>query len=164
MKIIFLDIDGVLNSRDYNTMRPLSDESEYLERNWTAMIDPAAVARLNRLIAESGAKVVISSSWRYAFKLDEIRTILAARGFIGEIIDETPHYEDYKCRGDEIAAWLNYWVAEGVMAYVILDDTADMRPSQQSRFVNTKWAVGLQDEDVDRAIDILAAQPGGIDG
>jgi predicted mannosyl-3-phosphoglycerate phosphatase (HAD superfamily) len=50
MKIIFLDIDGVLNN--YNTL------GEGL--NW----ESNAVKILKRIIKETGAKVVLSSTWR----------------------------------------------------------------------------------------------------
>lgn len=167
MKICFLDIDGVLNSEEYNCDRRDLNEADYVTYNWTNAIDPVAAERLNRLIRESGAKIVISSSWRIAFSLPEIRNILTVRGFLysADIIDETPHRVEptakqhaegeRSCRGDEIAAWLGYDVAKDVTGYVILDDTADMLASQQIYFVHTSWAIGLQDADVDLAIYIL---------
>ena len=56
MKIIFLDIDGVLNT--YNSMDRFC---------------PKAVSCLNEFVQESGAKVVISSSWRLSWKIEEMR-------------------------------------------------------------------------------------------
>ena len=51
-KIIFLDIDGVLNSETY-------------DKNRTAgAIDPECAKRLNRIIKETNADIVISSSWK----------------------------------------------------------------------------------------------------
>jgi hypothetical protein len=53
MKIIFLDIDGVLNCD--NTRNP---------RRFPYVIDPRLLARLKRLLKATHAKVVLSSSWR----------------------------------------------------------------------------------------------------
>jgi hypothetical protein len=54
MKVIFLDIDGVLNCK--RTPNP---------RKLPYVVDPALLARFNRLVERSGADVVLSSTWRY---------------------------------------------------------------------------------------------------
>ena len=54
MKVIFLDIDGVLNcSKTHNP------------RNLPYVIDPKLLKRFERLLERTGAKVVLSSTWRY---------------------------------------------------------------------------------------------------
>jgi hypothetical protein len=53
VKILFLDIDGVLNGHDWN------DESQ------SCNIRRECVAHLNRVIRETGCKIVLSSAWRY---------------------------------------------------------------------------------------------------
>jgi hypothetical protein len=53
VKILFLDIDGVLNGHDWN------DEAK------SCNIRPECVAHLNRVIRETGCKIVLSSAWRY---------------------------------------------------------------------------------------------------
>ena len=69
MKVIFLDIDGVLNNSG-NSFRRL---------------DPENVARLNALCRQSGARVVVSSSWRlWGMKL--VRERLREEGFAGRIV------------------------------------------------------------------------------
>lgn len=54
MKIIFLDIDGVLNCE--KTPNP---------RKLRYIVDPKLLKRFERLIERTGAKVVLSSTWRY---------------------------------------------------------------------------------------------------
>jgi len=54
MKVIFLDIDGVLNSK--NTPNP---------RKLPYIVDSRLLARFKRLLDRTGAKVVLSSTWRY---------------------------------------------------------------------------------------------------
>jgi hypothetical protein len=53
MKVLFLDIDGVLNCS--KTPNP---------RKLPYVIDKKLLARLERLVERTGAKVVLSSSWR----------------------------------------------------------------------------------------------------
>lgn len=54
MKLIFLDIDGVLNYEGY----------ERLTRSGTRFVDPILIKRLKKIIDCTGAKVVLSSTWR----------------------------------------------------------------------------------------------------
>ena len=54
MKVIFLDIDGVLNCKQ--TPNP---------RKFPFIVDPVLLGRLNRLLGLTDAKVVLSSNWRY---------------------------------------------------------------------------------------------------
>ena len=55
MKIIFLDIDGVLNSRIYDRKR---------NRDELTDIDETRLPLVKELVAATGAKIVLSSSWR----------------------------------------------------------------------------------------------------
>ena len=54
MKVIFLDIDGVLNCK--STPNP---------RKFPYIVDPKLLKRFKRLLQRTGAKVVLSSTWRY---------------------------------------------------------------------------------------------------
>jgi len=87
IRVIFLDIDGVLNHtiwwRNQEKNNPNEDEYPYCH------IDPSSVKLLNKLIATTNAKVVISSVWK-SRGVEQLQKILDARGFIGEIIDITP--------------------------------------------------------------------------
>ena len=144
-----LDFDGVLNSakfiQDYlDQFQAPSDKTYYI----TEHIDPVAVSRVNQIVLIAGAKVVISTAWRKAFNLDSIRDILESKGFVGEIVGETPvlHCD----RGLEVQAWMDY---NGVTAdqMVILDDLDTMlhlRPRQ----VLTNFDTGLTDEHVTEAL------------
>jgi len=91
VKIVFLDFDGVLNSHLFMMKERLRDPSS---SGGVAGIDSEAVARLNAICARTGARVVVSSSWRYGHPLDELREILGGAGFVGEAIDTTPLPKD----------------------------------------------------------------------
>jgi hypothetical protein len=164
MKVIFLDMDGVLNSHAFMTSRAKTKEWDAVPgggpfkrtepSHWTPMIDPAAVRRFNTLLKETAAKIVISSSWRHAHphKTGRMQKILDLAGMVGgEVIDETPIMVGP--RSFEIASWLASH--SGAKKFAILDDGSDAGKGMDKWFVNTELAVGLTDADVRKAINIL---------
>lgn len=111
MKVIFLDIDGVLNSDEYfektTNLNIQGIESE---------IDVTKIELLKKAIDETGAKVVLSSTWRYLRKVQYLKELLSHYGI--SITDSTPFLENK--RGLEIKQWLvNHPEVED---FVILDD------------------------------------------
>jgi hypothetical protein len=148
MKIIFLDMDGVLNTlRHYDwTDGPL------------ALVDPSMMKRLNRIVQETKAKVVLSSAWRYMVHSGSMRVrgfsqLLWSHGFVGEVIDVTCRDDEAGMveRGDQIAAWVRENKPE---AYVVLDDCTDPAMAQHP-FIHTDGNVGLTEADADKAIAYL---------
>lgn len=158
MKVIFLDIDGVLNSEEffvemtqncrYDAYRS-AGYSAKMSRNLCSL-DSVAIANLNHLITQTGAKIVVSSCW----KADDpfLQEIFAVVG-IPAYIDITP-YTETRHRGLEI----NYWLDKHpeVENYVILDDDTDMLDKQLEHFVQTDaYKRGLSLENVEQAVKIL---------
>ena len=139
-KILFLDIDGVLNSL------------AFLETQDTAAtMDPVAVERLNRIVDATQCKIVVSSSWRCGVKFSHLVGILRNFGVRGEIIDKTPELDIVQfSRGDEINTWLR--LHSEVTHFVILDDNTD---PQMRNLVETHFKTGLTDEHVEQAIRML---------
>lgn len=160
MKIIFLDIDGVLNSTTYfmSNKDELKKKTDYKP---SYDLDPNAINLLNNLIAETGAKVVVSSTWRSGKEKEELQSILEEKGFKGEVIDKTP-YGCYMCvRGNEIYRWLcdnEKIIGKRVSdydEYVILDDDSDMLYWQRNNFILVDGWVGLTPNICYRARKIL---------
>lgn len=150
MKIVFLDLDGVLNSIAWYARRgPHAPEQDY----FAYAIDPACMARLNRLCAQTGARIVFSSTWRKGVSLPRLQTAFAGVGCAARIIGKTPELHG-ETRGTEIAAWLTIHRAGRDTTFVILDDDADMG-LLSVRLIQTDRATGLTDADVDRAIALL---------
>jgi len=130
-KIIFLDIDGVLNV--YCQGRDVFGCTfhKHFEDN------------LRLIIEQTGAKIVISSTWRYS-GLKVMKEMWISRGLAGEVIDITPDmikfvdnediYESVE-RGEEIHKWLDDH--SDIESYVIIDDDDDMLESQKDNFVLT---------------------------
>lgn len=150
MKVIFLDIDGVLNHYYwYREHRYKSNVSYPLDD-----FDPKSVSYLNNITDITGAKIIVSSSWRFN---NDIINILRKAGITGEIIGCTPDlYNIYGslCRGKEIDAILNK--RPDIERYVILDDDTDMEEHQLPYFIKTNAnGSGLNKTVMNKAIKIL---------
>lgn len=136
MKVVFLDIDGVLNCAHTSArMRGLIG------------IDPFLVSIFNKIILETDAKIVLSSSWRL-FSLDEVKSVFPM------LYDVTSSIREHgSVRGDEIQKWLDEHPE--VERYAILDDDSDMLESQMPNFFQTTWKKGITKEIVDKVIKHL---------
>ena len=140
-RVIFLDIDGVL--------APIRRWDRYGD------LDRACIEVLNEIVASSGAKVVVSSTWRHGKSVAQLQQILEAEGFSGRVIDKTPSDIPGAGRGDEIAAWL---AEHAVGRFVIIDDHAGMGDLNE-HLVQTEPAHGLQPKHVARALAVLRHRP-----
>ena len=139
MKVIFLDIDGVLNSWRWYKDQTL--KGKHVSMLPDDQIDPKAVTRLNTIIERTGAKVVVSSTWRLNRTVAQLAEILGSKGFTGEVIGKTGRRGGPRPqRGDEIQDWLNENV--GVERFVIIDDDSDM-VHLMDRLVQTGMKKGL---------------------
>lgn len=161
MKVIFLDIDGVLNV--------MCRERDV----FGAVFHQHLVDNLARVIKETGAKIIISSSWRHG-GLQRMKDMWEYRNLPGEVIGITPDLwrevegEDFHeklRRGHEIQVILDKMPE--ITSYVIFDDDNDMLPSQLGNFVYCATNVnhpdcvdlgyGLTNECANKAIRILNA-------
>jgi hypothetical protein len=151
MKLIFLDIDGVLNSQEFWHRHIAAGGRGGLDG-----IDQQAVRRLNRLVTVSGAWVILSSFWRWygAGAMDEL---LHQKGATFMLAGCTPWMRG-KTRGEEIARYLAIASMEVTPeAFVILDDDDDMG-DLTSHLVRTDHCVGLTDDDCARALTMLGTE------
>jgi len=132
MKIIFLDIDGVLNviSQGWDDFGSLFHK--HFEDN------------LRMIIEKTGAKIVISSTWK-SDGLKRMQEMWKHRNLPGKVIDITPdcieivnkgicEFYDLVDRGHEIQYWID---THNIDNYVILDDDNDMLDNQRNNFVRT---------------------------
>ena len=174
MKVLFLDIDGVLNSQNWFGYRLYCSKNNIYDRilNFTdindeyinhklSMIDDRAIVNLNRIIEETGCKVVLSSSWKSSRKSvnDLTQYILKIKGFKYELYGVTPRLwrdEFGTQRGEEIQMWMDKESEKNkIESFVILDDDSDILPEQMKNFIHIDGQVGLIDKDVVTAIKIL---------
>ena len=142
MKVLFLDIDGVVNS-----MRTCMAYEGYpwdVDPESLKMFDHVALALIRRVCIKGDIKIVLSSTWRIGEKVYP----KMAQALELPIIDRTPVFhvsERLGRRGAEIQAWLDGHPE--VTQYVILDDEVfDMNKDQESHIVKTDGKNGLSFE------------------
>lgn len=159
MKVIFLDVDGVLNCIGWLKKH----EGESYDQN---SIDSSKVELLAEIIDRTGAKVVLSSTWRHIRGHDENPRypmfdylVDTLRKCDIEIMDYTPLINDD--RPKEIRAWLNDAPFE-IESFVSLDDDFREKDYQKQgifrRLIHTTyWDMdgGLKQEHVERAVKLL---------
>lgn len=137
MKLIFLDIDGVLNSIVFQEIKELKGVNSLdclgkAEKN----IDPNNLDLLRLLVEETQAKLVISSTWRKdifiigSAQTEEEKTSVFKNMFAlfgwenAPIIGITPKLNGF--RGHEVATYLEEInKITPVEDYLILDDDSD---------------------------------------
>ena len=156
MKIIFLDFDGVMDTSYYDHI--LSKEGKPGNDEYGAVFDPYCIRNLKRIIEETEADIVVSSSWKYMMSYQDFLNMWKDRGLPGFITDVTPNPVDRRKRGDEIDAWIEECKTE--CQYVIIDDLEanNFNEHQISRLLIVNPFFGLDEETAERAIQILNAE------
>lgn len=141
MRVLFLDIDGVLNCRaDWG-------KPEHQDKG-TYVVDQKKVGCLLAVVKELGLSVVLSSSWRNhqdhvdylyeqgvlssAWVHDDWRTIRGEGKRIGNSLLWSP-----SLRGEEIQEWLDRHPE--VTAYVIVDDAEEFLKHQKRYVIRTSF-------------------------
>lgn len=132
MKVLFLDIDGVVNC---------SSTSERF--NGFIGIEKGKMAIVQSIVDKTGCKVVLSSSWR----LPPSEMLQHVKSHI-ELIDVTPDNSGLTDRGCEILQWLR--VRDDISVYAILDDNSDFHKDQP--LFKTDWSTGITQEIADSVI------------
>lgn len=151
MKLIFLDIDGVLNSHGQLDF------------------EPDCIEQFNRILAATEARVVLSSSWRYlmldqegcpkSMTLSGFATMLRTHHVKG--LHLIGHTEPDEAIGDEgpfrgplIRKWMKDNRHKEWQRYVVIDDDNDGISECSLPFVMTDGNKGLT---VESANDVIRA-------
>jgi hypothetical protein len=149
MKVIFLDIDGVLNSE------------RFLKNNQDETIDRKNVSILKNVIDKTGSVIVISSAWRLWFD-DNMMPKERYSQYLYDILCEfdiklfgkTPDFSTEEIRikkafsyvkAKEIIAWLDDH--EVVDKYVVIDDLDLKNDEINAHLIRTNGQVGITEED-----------------
>jgi hypothetical protein len=161
-KVIFLDIDGVMNSAALKRAKQgdVFDDQP---------CDPH-VSALNKIIELTGADIVLSSTWRTEMHTMGWNRYFSAIGIKGWVRGKTPKLGTL--RGTEVACWLleqqsryqHYHNKDDfVSEWVVLDDDGD----GEHQSVLDRWYIidthkGLQEKDIQPIIDILNRPAGAL--
>ena len=149
MKLIFLDVDGVLNNVDtLDRIRPPEGGS------YTG-VDMVLVERLRKIVTVTDAHIVLSSTWREYEYFKEI--LLEKLGDMAlRVIGETPKL-DWKSRSEEINAWIRIHTEVKINKFIVIDDlTCDDLDSFGESFIQTYYSDGLTEELVKKCIEKLS--------
>jgi len=132
MKVLFLDIDGVLNT------------NKDLYEHGPTYINPYLIHFLKFIVLSTNASIVLSSSWRL---FDEAKKIVEENLYIKKLhlLDTTPHMikklSMWTPRSEEIGVWLTKHPQ--VKKFAILDDDLDAGEGFLESFFQTDPEVGL---------------------
>ena len=155
MKVIFLDVDGVLNTS--KTTRRLNCCDEF------TFVDTRKVLRLRDIVERTGAKLVLSSTWRLGADKDAFYLEREAlRELVAEFrrlrcplwFDVTPYLPRAK-RWQEINAWL---ITHDTDDFIILDDVGEELKPFSDKLVLTNMHEGLTKERAELAIKMLGEE------
>ncbi len=164
LKLLFLDIDGVLNSESSGialgigsparinryTMNKNQELVYYPHSKRSLLWSDVSVGILLKIIQEFDYQIVISSSWRHfveSTKEWEQMFNLYHHGFTGKVYGITPKRSyalDDLTRGSCIEEFLKD-CPDQVDDYIILDDNSDMTKTQieENKFIKINGTYGL---------------------
>lgn len=150
MKLIFLDIDGVLNHEYFY-------EHSRLHRGHGFC--PVSVQNLREIIKRTGAKIILSSTWRRGMTMIDMQELFGWYDLDRYVVGKTPIF-DGQIRGNEIKNLLDETSIE-IESFVILDDDEDMGELMPFLVLtkNTDGIrLGITDVHREQAIQILNAK------
>lgn len=180
MKLLFLDVDGVLNYEDWGVRRglvPVPAPYQPSVEDLVRWIDPERVELVNEIVERTGCRIILSSSTRSDPRMS---VVLAQAGLKAPIYDTTPallwkvneagSVVDVTTRADEV---YDACRKHQPFTIAVLDDQDHDWERLAYRMVGTKtpegiltrvvetflvktsFATGLLREHVDRAVWIL---------
>ena len=115
--ILILDLDGIINV----TVPNLKHEHVYLlDQKQEDLFIPQLAKNINKLCKEFDFKIVISSTWRKHYSLQELEYMLRYMGIESPIVGSTP-ISNKETRSVEITHWLDTY-SDKWSNYYVLDD------------------------------------------
>lgn len=175
MRVLFLDIDGVLNDNGYiSSAQPGDGSLSIVDASYSNAheIDPERVALVNAIVERTGCEVVLSSAWRLLFGLERVAAWLRERGARFTLLDQTPGAGSVVAqnrvwprfsrwlprRSDEIQAWLDEHPS--VEAWAVIDDDRDADLGDGS-FTHVRGATGIETAHVEAIVARLGERAKG---
>ena len=161
-KVLFLDIDGVLNSNFWK-------DSHQTEISDGALIDEEKIKLLASLVKETDSEIILHSGWRFWFDT-ELKPLCKEANKLVELLEKenlhisgvTPDLTTEEIRktkkfslvkADEILLWIN--LHNSVTEWVVFDDLDLHNDKIKRHQVKTDQTIGLTLENVKQAEKIL---------
>lgn len=162
MKVIFLDIDGVLNSNFWNDthQREISDGT---------LIDEEKIILLGQLVRNTNAKVILHSGWKFWFDSNVKPLCREAERLINMLEKEgiyvngvTPDHTTEEIRrnnkfslvkASEILAWISQH--NDIEKWIVIDDLDLHNKEIEKHQIFTDASIGLTAENVREAERLL---------
>lgn len=161
VKVIFLDVDGVLNPLVNIYMRKKKGEPT---SSYHITIPGDKIYRLKQIVDRTGAILIMSSSWRLGYIASNMTP---SRSYINlnnqlmryglQLQGWTPVHKD-RIRGIEINWWLESFIRNNGYKpkYIIIDDELeDLINYHRGHIIKTTSLLGIQDEHVNIAVNLL---------
>jgi hypothetical protein len=162
MKVIFLDVDGVINSNFWleNHEKEISDGT---------LIDKDKIELLVQIVHKTGAELVMHSGWRYWFDNDMKPIRKEAQNLIDLLLESglsiyamTPDLTTEEIRKAKMfskvkAAEIFLWLEQNpnIDNWIVLDDIDLHNDELANRQIQTNPEIGLTEKDADKAIEML---------
>lgn len=146
--LILLDIDGVMVPAN-NWKQP------EFEKDGFPRFSRKATISLQKIISETGAEILLTTSHKSNYYVGQWRNIFSARGFVNAKIRKLNKNSNHLTRREEVMKWV---AKSNEKEFVIIDDDKSLNnlpPRIKSRLIQTSATVGLNEELADSAIRIL---------
>ncbi len=172
VKLLFLDVDGVLNDRETLVKAANARKQKKLvfreDESLAEMINPLYVEKVNAIVDATDARIVLSSTWRVLFRdgMPAIRRFFKSVGFNTDTwLGRTPigypgkPFSESAVRGLEIQSFISDVLpVRKVPAIVILDDNSDMAHLSHRLVLTNGRTSGITDSDVAKAIKLFSIE------
>jgi hypothetical protein len=150
--LLLLDIDGVMVVAN-SWKRP-----EFLNDGFPAFSNRACIA-LQKLISETSADILLTTSHKSNYSIDEWKNIFNLRGIKLKNIYRLPENKSYLNRKEEIMNWVNTY--NELPDFVIIDDDKSLNGLPEfikNKLIQTNASIGLTDELINEALEIIAKE------
>ena len=162
MKVIFLDIDGVLATSKQFQMNRQKFQAKHPamgELNVPYPWDEGCVKIFNEILDETGAIIVLSSDWKLHWNLDDLRGIFTWNGVKKSPIAVTVRdmFSEPELEKERVYEIMDYITSLGIENYVVIDDmNLGQFMEDKDKFVRTISGQGLKQTGIkDKIIKML---------
>ena len=160
-KVVFLDIDGPMNTRN-NMLACKEDKTPfyfYHEGIKVCKLDPACVKNLNTLLDKTGAELVICSSWRLNSTPARFTSFLRMQGLTHDVVGFTPNMEwEGRNRDAEVLHYINAeYPLNDIDKWIVIDDLAsELQGIDKQNLLIVDHISGFNHAQLEKALNLLS--------